>query len=124
MWVIESEEFLNMLRLSNLSVPLDYTDSSLRAAILKKCSLSSDQLLSYSVVRRSVDARDKSSLHFVLSVDLKVKNEQALLKKCRFLSRAPAVPSFSLPACRFSVPPLGSVAMPGKNLASPPKDVV
>lgn len=106
MWVIESEEFLNMLRLSNLSVPLDYTDSSLRAAILKKCSLSSDQLLSYSVVRRSVDARDKSSLHFVLSVDLKVKNEQALLKKCRFLSRAPAVPSFSLPACRFSVPPL------------------
>ena len=37
MWVIESEEFLNMLRLSNLSVPLDYTDSSLRAAILKKC---------------------------------------------------------------------------------------
>ncbi len=95
-----------MLRLSNLSVPLDYTDSSLRALILKKCSLSSDQLLSYSVVRRSVDARDKASLHFVLSVDLKVKNEQALLKKCRFLSQAPAVPSLSLPACRFSAPPL------------------
>ena len=95
-----------MLKLSNLSMPPDYTDASLRAAVLKKCGLQEDQLLFLQVVRRSVDARDKSDVRFVLSVNLKVKNEALLLKKCRFLSPVPPVPALSLPAARFSAPPL------------------
>ena len=95
-----------MLRLSGLSMPPDYTDETLRAAVEKKCSLAPGQLLSLLVVRRSVDARDKNNVRFVLTVHLKVKNEPFLLKKCRFLSQVPGTPAFSLPAARFSVPPL------------------
>ena len=42
-----------MLRLNNFPQPLSWTEASLRAAVLKKCRLSPDQLLGVHVVRRS-----------------------------------------------------------------------
>ena len=87
-----------MLRLANLSMPPDYTEDSLRAAVVKKCAIPAEHLLSLQVVRRSVDARDKANVHFVLTVHLKVKNEPLLLKKCRFLSQVAGAPPLSLPS--------------------------
>ncbi len=75
-----------MLRLTNLSVPLDYTEDSLKLILLKKLRLSPDQLLSFTVSRRSIDARNKQDVHFVLSVDLKLKNEQSVLKHSKNLA--------------------------------------
>ena len=95
-----------MLRLANFSMPPDYTEDSLRAAVVKKCAVPADHLLSLQVVHRSVDARDKANVHFVLTVHLKVKNEPLLLKKCRFLSQVAGTPSLSLPSADFSAPPL------------------
>ena len=76
-----------MLRLTNLSAPLDYTEGSLRLLILQKLKLSPDQLLSFHLSRRSIDARNKSDIHFVLSVDLALKNEQAALRHSKNLQR-------------------------------------
>ena len=76
-----------MLRLINLNVPLDYTEDSLRIVLLKKLKLTPDQLLSFHISRRSVDARDKQDVHFVLSVDLSLKNEEAALHRNKNLSR-------------------------------------
>ena len=95
-----------MLRLSNLALPLDYTESSLAAAVAKKCGITPDQLFSCAVARRSVDARKKDDVHFVLTVHLKVRNDSALLKKCRFLSPVQGTPAVRLPAPLFSRPPL------------------
>ena len=96
-----------MLRLTNLSAPLDYMDLSLRSAVEKKCGLAPDQLLSLRVVRRAVDARDKSNVRFVLTLHLQVRNEPAVLKKCRsLLSPVPETRIPPLPASRFSRPPL------------------
>ena len=75
-----------MLRLSNLRMPLDYTDDSLRHAVIHTLSIRECDLLSVSIVRRSVDARNKSDVHFVLSVDLKVRDESLLRKKHKNLS--------------------------------------
>lgn len=75
-----------MLRLINLNVPLDYTEDSLRSVLLKKLRLTPDQLLSFHVSRRSVDARNKQDVHFVLSVDLSLKDEQNALRHNRNLS--------------------------------------
>lgn len=95
-----------MVKLTNLNAPLDYTEESLRSLLLKKLRLSPDQLLSFRVARRSVDARDKSAVHFVLSLELSLKDEQAALRRHRFL--APVSPSRPqpLPRARFSRPPL------------------
>lgn len=75
-----------MLRLTNLSVPLDYTGDSLQALLLKKLKLSPAELKSFQVSRRSIDARNKQDVHFVLSVDLALKNEQAALRRNKNLS--------------------------------------
>ena len=95
-----------MLRLNNFPQPLSWTEASLRAAVLKKCRLSPDQLLGVHVVRRSVDARDKQDVHFVFSLDLELRNESAVLKRCPFLSPAPETIKMPLPAAAFSSPPL------------------
>lgn len=75
-----------MLRLTNLSVPLDYTEESLRALLLKKLRLAPDDLKSFRISRRSIDARNKQDVHFVLSVDLSLKNEQSALHRNKNLS--------------------------------------
>ena len=59
----------------------------MRLSILQKLKLSPDQLLSFHVSRRSVDARNKSDVHFVLSVDLTLKNEQAALRHSKNLQK-------------------------------------
>ena len=78
-----------MLRLTNLKVPLDYTQDSLKSLLLKKLKLASDQLLSFHISRRSIDARDKLDVHFVLSVDLSLKDENTAARKNKNLSPLP-----------------------------------
>ena len=95
-----------MLRLNHFRVPLDYTDASLRALLLKKLSLSPAALLSVRLVRRSVDAREKGDVHFVLTLDLECREEAAVLKRNRILSPSPRAERPPLPRSRFSRPPL------------------
>lgn len=95
-----------MLRLTNLRAPLDYTEESLRLLILKKLMLPAEDLLSFSVFRRSVDARDKTDVHFVLSVDLILSRENAVRSK--FKSLVPVSPPCPavLPPRRFKFRPV------------------
>lgn len=95
-----------MLRLTNLNVPLDYTDDSLRSLLLQKLKISPDQLLSFQVSRRSIDARNKEDVHFVLSLNLSLRNEKAVLRGNKNLSPLPVQRRQSLPSVRFEHPPL------------------
>jgi len=78
-----------MLRLINLNVPLDYTEESLKSILLSRLKLAPGQLLSFRVSRRSVDARSKQDVHFVLSVDLSLRDEAAALRRHKNLTRLP-----------------------------------
>ena len=70
-----------MIRISSLSLPLDYTESDLRAAAAKKLKLSENDLLSCTVAKRSVDAR-RGQVSFLFSLDVAVKgDENALVKR-------------------------------------------
>ncbi|MDP3586049.1 MAG: hypothetical protein Q8R61_13040, partial [Thiobacillus sp.] len=72
-----------MLRLTELKLPLDHPPESLRMAILKRLQLADDDLISFSIFKRSYDARKKHALLLVYAVDVEVKNEAALLKTFR-----------------------------------------
>ena len=72
-----------MLRLTELRLPLDHAPDALRAAILKRLGINDADLTDFTVFKRSYDARKKSALLFVYSVDVSVKNESLLLKKFR-----------------------------------------
>ncbi|HSD38951.1 MAG TPA: NAD(P)/FAD-dependent oxidoreductase [Rhodocyclaceae bacterium] len=72
-----------MLRLTEIKLPLDHPEEDLRAAILKRLGVATDQLLSFSVFKRSHDARKKSAIALIYSVDVEVKDEAIVLKRLK-----------------------------------------
>ncbi|KQT35195.1 hypothetical protein ASG29_03525 [Sphingomonas sp. Leaf412] len=72
-----------MLRLSELKLPLHHADEALPAAICKRLRITPRELVRFAVVRRGHDARDRSNIALVYSVDATVKNEATVLARCR-----------------------------------------
>ncbi len=72
-----------MLRITELRLPLDHAEAALEPAILKKLDIPKSALIEFSVFKRSYDARKKDALLFVYSVDVRVQDEAALLKRLR-----------------------------------------
>ena len=70
-----------MIRLNELQLPLDHAESALGAAILARLGIGADALESFSIFRRAHDARKRSAIALIYSVDAQVKNEAALLAK-------------------------------------------
>ena len=71
-----------MLRITELKLPLDHSDEELRAAIVQRLGISDEQLLGFTLFKRSYDARKKNSeLLFIYTIDLEASNEAELLSK-------------------------------------------
>ena len=97
-----------MLRLSNLSVPLSQTDDELLALIARKLKVMAGQIQSITLVKKSVDARDKGDVHFVLTVDAAVKNEDDVLRRLKngVAVKVTPKPAKPLPPAAFRRPPV------------------
>ena len=72
-----------MLRLTQIKTPLDYTPQDLQAAILKRLHIPANELVRYEVFRRGYDARKKSAIHFIFTLDVELKDEAAVLKRLK-----------------------------------------
>lgn len=74
-----------MLRINSIKLKPDYAEADLKNSILKRLRLEkrADELLSYKLVKRSIDARDKADIKYVICVDACVKNEQNILRDKR-----------------------------------------
>lgn len=71
-----------MLRITELKLPLDHSDDELRAAIVQRLGISDEQLLGFTLFKRSYDARKKNSeLLFIYTIDLETSNEDELLRR-------------------------------------------
>jgi uncharacterized FAD-dependent dehydrogenase len=70
-----------MLRLSQIKLPLDHGETALEEAILKKLHLTAADLSSYTIFKRSYDARKKGHITLVYIVDIETPKEKALLKR-------------------------------------------
>lgn len=70
-----------MLRLTELRLPLDHAPDAIAAALVARLGLRRDELLSHEVARRAWDARRRSAIELVYSVDFAVQDEAALLKR-------------------------------------------
>ena len=97
-----------MLRLANLALPLDYTAEDLQALVSRKLRVPARAVRGISLVRQSVDARDKADVHFVLSVDVTVQEEAALRKRLKpgIAVPVPTAEPLRLPTARFVHPPV------------------
>jgi uncharacterized FAD-dependent dehydrogenase len=71
-----------MLRINELKLPLDHPDEALREAIVQRLGIADDQLLDFTLFKRSYDARKKNTeLLFIYTIDLQASNEAELLAR-------------------------------------------
>ncbi|ARS53346.1 NAD(P)/FAD-dependent oxidoreductase [Kushneria konosiri] len=71
-----------MIRINELSLPLDHSADALRRAIVKRLNLRDADLLDFTVFKRSYDARKKNSaIVFIYIIDLEVRDETSVLAR-------------------------------------------
>jgi uncharacterized FAD-dependent dehydrogenase len=75
------QKFFIMLRLTEIKLPLDHTPEALAAAAVARLRIPSQELISCAVFRRAHDARKKSAIVLIYSLDVEVKNEAAVLER-------------------------------------------
>ena len=70
-----------MIRINQLKLPIEHRSEDLYQKVRKALRLNNAQPFELQIVKKSIDARKKPELFFVYSVDVKIDNEAAILKK-------------------------------------------
>ncbi len=71
-----------MIRITELSLPLDHPPEALRKAVIRRLKISEADLLNFSVFKRSYDARKKHSvITWVYIVDVTLRDDAAVLRR-------------------------------------------
>jgi uncharacterized protein len=93
-----------MLRLTEITLPLGHPADAIGAAIVQRLDIPAGDLVEFSVFRRAYDARKKTAIKLIYSLDVVVKDEAAVLARMvgdhhvaptpdtsyRFVARAPS----------------------------------
>jgi uncharacterized FAD-dependent dehydrogenase len=72
-----------MLRLTDVQLPLDHPDAAIQDAIITRLGIFAEDLLGYSIFRRSYDARKKSAVALIYALDVEVRNETAIVQRLK-----------------------------------------
>ena len=70
-----------MIKINSLYIPLRHDESAIKAAIAKAIGQSVGNIGNMIILKKSLDARKKSDIHYVVTAAAEVKNENAVLKK-------------------------------------------
>jgi hypothetical protein len=84
-----------MLRLTNVILPLDHPEADLPAAILSRLKIGAGDMLGYTIFRRGYDARKRSAITLVYTIDVEVKNEEAVLARLECVPQVGITPDTS-----------------------------
>lgn len=70
-----------MIRINNISLPLDFDFKNLSFICAEELKINPNDIKYSELVKKSVDARKKDNVHFVVSVDIEALNEEKILKR-------------------------------------------
>ncbi len=70
-----------MIRIQQLKMPLKHTAEELKQKVAKSLKISPSQIKEYKIAKRSIDARKKSQMCYVYTIDVSLDGEQKILKK-------------------------------------------
>ena len=70
-----------MIKISEIKMPVGYTEEMVTASILKKLHLKNDTALTWNYFKKSIDARKKQQIQYQISVLVSHPNEQKLLQQ-------------------------------------------
>lgn len=72
-----------MIRIQQLKLPITHTREQLIKKIAKTLRIRQEAVISYTVCKQSIDARKKSEVAFVYTVDVSVRNEADILRRAK-----------------------------------------
>ena len=67
-----------MVRISNIKVRADFSDEELFKYIYEKYKINKDEVTVSRIVKKSIDARNKSDIFYNYSVEIECKNEDKI----------------------------------------------
>jgi uncharacterized FAD-dependent dehydrogenase len=70
-----------MLRLTDLQLPLNHPEAAIKEAVIAQLGIREDELIRYTIFRRSYDARKKSAIILIYTIDAEVVDEPAVLQR-------------------------------------------
>lgn len=94
-----------MLRISNLKLPLNADDADLKRLAAEKLGIATNLISAVKLAKKSVDARHKSNICYVISVDCKLKNEADIALN-NDIEPLKDVEEYTLPQVKMQIPPV------------------
>ena len=70
-----------MLRITELKLPLDHAAEALRPAVLQRLGIADGELLNFSIFRRGYDARKKSAISLIYTLDCELRDEASVFRR-------------------------------------------
>ena len=70
-----------MLRITELKLPLDHSETAIKTAVLHKLGINAEDLIAITIFRQGHDARKRSAISLVYTLDVEVNNEADLLAR-------------------------------------------
>jgi uncharacterized FAD-dependent dehydrogenase len=70
-----------MLRITELKLPLNHSESDLQSSILYRLKIDFSEFIRFHIFRQNHDARKKSDIQMVYTIDVELKNEAETLAK-------------------------------------------
>ncbi len=70
-----------MLRITDIKLPLDHDQAALAAAVVARLEIATEELTSFSVAKRSYDARKRTAIVLIYSVDVDTTREAEILRR-------------------------------------------
>ncbi|MDO9193650.1 MAG: NAD(P)/FAD-dependent oxidoreductase [Undibacterium sp.] len=81
-----------MLRLTDIQLPLDHSDTAIKAAILQKLGIENEELIKFSIFKRSYDARKKTAIVLIYTIDIETADDQKILNRLNGISGVTLTP--------------------------------
>lgn len=76
-----------MIKISNLKMPIDYTDDEILDLIEKRFKIKRKNIISFSYLKRSLDARKKNDIKYIITLKIKTDlNEKEFVKRYKDIS--------------------------------------
>ena len=72
-----------MIRLQQVKLPIRHTKEELEKAIEKALHLLPGQEFKYEIAKQSLDARKKTELKYSYVIDVEVKKERQIIRRCK-----------------------------------------
>ena len=70
-----------MIKINEIALPVNYDEEDLKKAAARKIGCCKRDIILVKILKKSLDARKKSDIHYVLSAAVEIKDEERLLKK-------------------------------------------